>query len=304
MTSDRRSQLGRLALVLLGSVVACLSTSAAGAGTTAGPAAVEVGWWTRLPTESAPAGGFAVGSAPDGPTSVAAVRLDLESGVRSATLDVSEAGGTLQGLAALRVCVTTTPWRAAAGGPMTDAPTADCGGHAVSLVSRGSGAWQADVSTLTTGRTGVVSLMVLPDPDQGVPGVYDVQFRAPRLTAAVAPGSAPVAEPAPLDLEPAPAEFAPPPPAAFFAPLAPSDTAPPVIGGPTPSPPPAAAPLDVAVAPAPARRDRGPSRWRWQLWLQLVALAAAVGAAAGGLRWSTASGPLRRLVPQRHPLPP
>jgi hypothetical protein len=289
-------------------VAICLAVALSGTSPTgsaaAEPAVVEVGWWTRLPTQSAPDGGFAVGVAPDGPTSVAAIRLELgDTGVSSASVDVTEAGGTLQALAGLRVCAATSPWTAAAGGPLTDAPAADCSNQAVRLTPGAGGAWQADISPFTAGRTGIISLVVMPEPDSvvaaGLPSAYDVQFEAPHVAAAIAPAAVPAAESAPAPV----AGAIPEPSPGFFAPLAPPpDDAPlpSAIGAPADSGTP---PLDLPTALAPAADDDGPSPWRWQLLLWLVVLAALVGGAAGALRWSVVSGPLGALVPKRNPLP-
>jgi hypothetical protein len=260
---------------------------------------VEIGWWTRSPVQSAPDGGFAVGTAPDGPTSVAAVRLDLgETGVTAASLSAREAGGTLQALAGLRVCFAATPWTAADGGPLADAPAADCSNQAVRLTRADNGAWTADVTPFTNGRTGLIALAVVPEPDAsavpGLPSTYDVQFDTPTLAAAAAPPTPPAAPPPPLALAPAPAEEV----AGFFAPLAPPDT-PPITDPPALL---AGVPRTddaFAVAPALPPEPGEPSPWRVGVLLPVFLVAALIGATAGLARWSVVSGPIKRLVPER-----
>jgi hypothetical protein len=298
VAADRRPAVGRVAGALLVAATSVLAIPSARAAAT--PAVVETGWWTRSPAQSAPADGVAVGVAPDGPTSVAAVRLDLgDTGVTSASLAATEAGGTLQSLAGLRVCFAATPWTAVRGGPLADAPAADCSNQAVRMTRADSGAWSADITPFTSGRTGVVSVMIVPEPDAGavpgVPSAYDVQLAAPTLTATPVPAAAPTSEPPPI---PAPVEPVPAP--SFFTPLAAPEEGPPSTEPPTlvAGAPPVALGTPTA-APRLAPSADGPSPWRLGLWLRVVFTAALIGAAAGLARWSIVSGPINRLVPDR-----
>lgn len=131
-----------------------------------GPASAEgevvaVGWWTRLPTASAPEGGVNVGSAPDGPNSVAAVRIDLGSGLTSLTVSATEEGGTTE-TATVRVCPASDVWTPAEGGALGDAPDIDCA-SGVAFERNDDGVWTADVTSLVAGRTGTASIGFVAD---------------------------------------------------------------------------------------------------------------------------------------------
>lgn len=232
---------------LLVAVVAALVWSVTGLGTAgASGELADIGWWSRNPLSSAPDGGFAVGAAPDGPTAVAALRIDLGDGVETLVLDVSPTTD-LSALASLEVCVGDDGWTAESKGAFDDAPTTSCAGAAVPFARAGEG-WRADVSSLVQGSSGSVSIAVVPTAGSGaVP--FEVSFADARALAtgarAASPpppssgGSSPSPSPTP---SPSPSQSGSPPP-------------PPVATGgalPTPSvttPPPAAA------APAPAADD-------------------------------------------------
>jgi hypothetical protein len=154
------------------------------------PSVIEVGWWTRSPVASAPNGGIDVAAGPDGPTSVAAVRVDLgDSGVRQLTLQLHEAGGTLMQTATLRVCPTSKPWLAISGGALADAPPAECDLKAVDATRDAQGSWTVDVTPLVQTRTGTVSLAVVP----GAGAVFDLQLQRPTPSAALAAAPTPSA---------------------------------------------------------------------------------------------------------------
>lgn len=146
-------------------------------------AVVAVGWWTRSPAASAPEGGMTVGGAPDGPTSVAAVRLDLGAGVSSVTVTALEAGG-LPDAATVRVCAASDAWSAADGGALEDAPEINCT-VAVAFGRGDDGQWSADVTALVADRAGTVSLGFVAGGTGGdnplTVAPFEVQFERPAV---------------------------------------------------------------------------------------------------------------------------
>jgi hypothetical protein len=292
---------------LLVAAVAVVAWSAAGIGTAAASGDItDVGWWSRNPLSSAPDGGFAVGSAPDGPTAVAALRFDLGGGVETLVLDVTPTTDAVA-LASLEVCVGDDGWTPESGGGWGDAPTTTCAGATVPFARAGDG-WRADVSSLVQGLTGSASIAVVPTSGSGtVP--YEVRFADAR---AVATGAR--AAPSPDAAAPAPTAQVSAAPGPGPAP-SPSPAPPPISGGgalPTPAAPPPApsAPAadpagDAAVADVePAEEeasstfelanaglldDVGASDPRWGEALVLVLIGLAVGAAVyGSSRFSAA----------------
>lgn len=224
--------------------LAALGWAALGAGGAAAATAVtEVGWWTRSPLASAPDGGFAVGSGPDGATSVAAVRIDLEGGVDTLVLEVQPTSGGVA-LGSLEVCVVADTWTAVAAGALDDAPQTACDADSVPFARAGD-AWRADVSSLVSASSGVVSLGVLPTAGSGtVP--FEVAFEAPavratgatpaRPTAPAAPPAAPSPAPSPA-VAPAPPRPTPriaPAPAPAVVPARPAAPATPPASEPAP----------------------------------------------------------------------
>ncbi|MBI2168628.1 MAG: hypothetical protein HYU28_03880 [Actinobacteria bacterium] len=150
------------------------------------PAVSEVGWWTSSPFASAPEGGVAVGNAPNGPSSVAAVRLDLGRGVTgAATLRLEEAGGFAQEVASIQACRGDDAWQAADGGPLEDAPEDRCGTSPV-LLEETEGVWTVDVAALIGGDS-TATVMLLPGPGSDPTGTlglgWEVQFHEPSLSA-------------------------------------------------------------------------------------------------------------------------
>jgi hypothetical protein len=166
-------------------------------GSTPAQAAVPVsavGWWTRSPSPAAPPdGGIAVGEAPDGNLSVAAIRISTGGGASGAKLTLAESGGQGQEAASLQVCTTADGWNSAAGDDIGLAPRPDCPTEPVLLARDAAGSWTADLSTLVAGKTGEVSLMIVPGPPPAaVPGVaaagaFQVAFNPPTVDGTVAP---------------------------------------------------------------------------------------------------------------------
>ncbi|HUQ38534.1 MAG TPA: hypothetical protein VM030_00135 [Acidimicrobiales bacterium] len=151
----------------------------------------EVGWWTSSPVAMAPEGGVAVQAAPDGSAiSVAAVRVALTSpDLRSASLALKEAGGAGATNAVLHVCRATGSWKAAAGGPMAEAPKPECERGAVRLERNDATAvWSANVLPLLRASSEpTTTLMVRPAGAGTVPIGWEVRFERPELHAEAAP---------------------------------------------------------------------------------------------------------------------
>ena len=130
----------------------------------AGPAGsvtvTAIGWWTRNPAASAPSEGMAVGVVPDGSATAAALKVHLGDGVRSATLELTEAGGVATDAANVLACETSTTWLPVEKGAFDAAPTTRCdeARSVVLLRDADTGTWSADVSQLVAGRTGVASI--------------------------------------------------------------------------------------------------------------------------------------------------
>lgn len=195
---------------------------------------IDVSWWTRNPLAAPPEGGFGVGAAPDGPTAVAAISVDLAAGVETLVLTAAPAG-EVDGLAALEVCLGASPAAPSAGDAIEDAPVQPCEGEAVPF-GRSGDAWRADVSSLVAGATGSATLAVVPAAGSGtVP--YEVAFAAPIVQATGAPAT----EPGDGGASPAPT------------------TTPPRAGGGTAAPSPPAIRIDPVTAPAPGRAAAAPA---------------------------------------------
>ena len=181
-----------------------------GAGTAAAAASiVDVGWWTRSPGQRAPKGGFAVAQAPDGPTTVAALRLDLGSaGVQSAELEAVETGGLNADGAVVEACVVSSAWKEEAAGDLDDAPADTCENQSVAFERDGDAeTWTVDLAPLLRGRTGSASVAIVPaEPEGDLPAVgFEVRLARPMLharpaaatPAAPAPSPPPQSEPVP-----------------------------------------------------------------------------------------------------------
>ena len=177
----------------------------------AGASVVELGWWTRTASTTTPAGGFQVGKSPDGADSaVTAFRIDVDGEVSKAILILVEVGGQFQEGAGIDVCPTTSAWTVAVGGPIDQAPAADCESAKVPLTRNAtSNQWIGDLAPLLSGKTGEVSVVLKPGA---------VTTIAPPTPPAVP--SPPVVPP----LVPVPTVPAPPPEATVPAPVDPGFT--------------------------------------------------------------------------------
>lgn len=208
----------------------------------------SAGWWSRSPAQRAPAEGFAVASAPDGPVTVAAVVAAVSGSVTSGTLRAVEVGGLGQQEAAVVVCLAASPVTlpAEGGGDLADAPEADCErGSAPFERDAESMQWSADLASLAGELDRQVALVVVPAPsDSPVQPTFDVRLAAPEVdlvTVASDPApdrSSPSPSPVP-DAEPSPGRT----PVTFDSGF---DS-----GSPTPSPQPRFDPVDPVEAPAP-----------------------------------------------------
>lgn len=169
--------------------VACVAPVGAQAA-----ADVDVGWWTRSPAQSAPEGGFAVASAPDGSVTVAAVVLRPGGVVVRGAITAEETGGVAQAAAPIIVCPTTDPvMLPEAGGSLEDAPEPDCERGSVPFERDAETLrWTADVSTLLESESrDDVSLALIPEPSDGpLQPAFDVRFAAPNAELVVASADA------------------------------------------------------------------------------------------------------------------
>ena len=290
--------LRQLAVTTVAIVTAC-SASWAGAQEAPTASITAVGWWSRSPAQQAPAGGFAVANAPDGPVTVAAVMVDTgEAGLLSATLEAVETGGVGGEAAAVQVCPAADGWTAEPGAALDDAPEADCEAASVPFQRDAEAeAWTADLLPLLSGKSGVVSLAVVPGeaPEGALPALaFDVRFTKPSLDALA---SAPPAEEQEAEKEASlatdPVEFAsPPPPESAAQPSAPvsSDAVDlPALATPEPPVPPAGEPDVVEETPVdeqagvfqPAGTGADGEGRRWGQALTFALVSAAAGCVAG-----------------------
>lgn len=315
----RRSKLRGLIIV-----AGAVTVTASGFWSTpafAGVPVSAVGWWTNAAVKpSPPKGGIAVSLDPSGSTSVAAIRIDTgAAGVSQASLQLTEAGGEGQQVATVEACPASDSWTPADGGTISDAPKASCATK-VDLTRSASGVWTGNIYPLLSGKTGLVSIAVLPGPPpSGLPaGVFQLDFQPPVVQGeVVAPSTsgpvssspvvaAPVAQPAPTASAPPPAA---PVPSAGSAPAAlPSSTpvaqssqapaAVPAPARPPTRPAPASAPASgggdyTATFPAAGASDsRSVSAATIAFWMAMALL---IGAAAGALHWLRAEDKLPSL---------
>ena len=225
---DRRIRTAAVGLAVVGAWWLAPAVGAA-------PTVEDVSWWTRSPLAAAPDGGFVVGTAPDGVTSIAGIRI---ADARGAVLVSNPTGGTAD-LARIQVCSTTASWVDASPGALGEAPTPDCS-SAVPFAPV-EGEWRADVGGLV--GDGPAELLVVP-----VSGsvAFEVSFEAPTVRspapavpAASDPRDAPSAPPS-ISTDPSPS----PSPSPLPAPSAP------IAGAPFVAPP--IGPIAVAAGDLPA----------------------------------------------------
>ena len=179
MTARRR--LRRALALSLG--LAAVSVSIPGE-TAAAPAPIsDVVWWSRNPVAQAPAGGFQVAAAPDGPVSVAAFHLQTSGNVQHATLTLTEAGGSTVNAsgATLVICPTFDTFTASNDHTYASAPKPACERAKASLTRDASTAtWTGDITTVLAAASSPASVMVLPDPS-ATPTLTQIEFRPPAV---------------------------------------------------------------------------------------------------------------------------
>jgi hypothetical protein len=227
-------------------------------------------------------GGFEIARGPGGPDSVAAFRIVLTGSVSSATLVIAESGdpnlAELSGTPSMNVCVTTAPWTADVQGSFDKAPKEDCT-VSIPMVGGEARRWTADVTPLLSGKSGSVSLMVMPGP-KPADAVIDTGFNRPfgpplvqvDGTASTSPSSTFTPGPATTQL---PAGSAFPAPPLFPVPLNPNGT----VSAPadTPQPIPQA---DVTTTQGVTIRGTGrpaAAQKQWGRLLLYIPLAAIIG---------------------------
>jgi hypothetical protein len=196
------TRLLRLALVLV--VLGAVAVGGAGRDPARAASATisETGWWSRTPGTTTPEGGFQIAKAPDGPQSVAALRVNVEGEVSSALLILFEtSGGYLQDGAVIEACPTTAPWTAAAGGPLEEAPASDCTNKLTLARNATIGSWTVDLAPLLQGATGPVSVVLTPGTATTVtpPQPPAVPSPVPLVPVPTAPPVPVPAVPAPVD---------------------------------------------------------------------------------------------------------
>lgn len=287
-----------VAALVVGIVGLMPSVSAAGA-------VDAVGWWTRNPGQSAPAGGIAVAAAPDGPVTVGAVAFDAGDGAASARITAVETGGVGASTATLQVCLAEDGWTPVEGGALADAPKNSCETRAVPFERDADAAtWSADVIDLVGGEVGMVSLSIVPAGGDPL-AAFDVRFATPVVEVTPIPPPTEVTAPtdgsgfgtdtsnsggAPasggsFDFSPAPADVAPSPsfdpaPAPAAEPETPV-TVDPATTGDT-EPPPEATDDEVAVPLLPTSAGGSTDHRTVGKALTYVGLSALAGIVVGG----------------------
>jgi hypothetical protein len=192
-----RRRLGRIAFIvaILGTLVA-VDTGEAPASTTTGASISDIGWWSRTPSTTTPAGGFQIAKGPDGDTSIAAVRIAIDGSLTQALLILSEtAGGFLQDSAVIDACPTVEPWTAAVAGALAEAPKGDCARKVPVERNATTGNWTIDLlpliepgasSLAVVLRPGAVTAVVAPTPPT-IPSPAPSPVPVPAVPAAPVP---------------------------------------------------------------------------------------------------------------------
>lgn len=287
----------------------------------------KVGWWTRSPQPpSVPTGGIAVGDAPDGYLSVAAISLDTGGGASGAHVTLAESDGQGQQAASLQACPTSDKWSPANGDGLASAPRPQCNSSSPTLLTRdSSGNWTADLTPLLAGQTGSVSIMIVPGPPAAaLPGstetqAFQVSFSPPKVDGTVAPASDTSSSSASDSSFGAGAGTSTvasdtgsatslPAATTYSIPSTPTDLSTPSVAAPTP--PPAQPSPAPAATPAPAASTAGGGQFSFPIRtagahtkpksrlviLAWVALSCLVGAAAAGWRWAQQEGVFERVA--------
>src|SRR3954469_9813143 len=141
----------------------------------------KVGWWTRAAAPpSVPDGGIAVGAAPDGALTVGAVELSVGDGASGTSLRLVETSGEGQQVAAMKACPPGNGWSADKGGDLaSSAPKDQCSVAAVPFHRSDDGSWSADLDPLVAGKSGDLSIIVVPAAGQTPVGAFQISFAPP-----------------------------------------------------------------------------------------------------------------------------
>jgi hypothetical protein len=183
---------------LIGFVLSALAFGAL-AGTAGSEPPSAVGWWTSTPgAGAAEDGGFEVAAVAGNHVSVAALRFANAAGGATATLTLTEAGGTVTPTTALQACPTTEPWEPANPGALDDAPEPDCTAAVPLTRDEEAATWTGSVS----GILGAGTIMIVPGETPGGGSPLDVGFRVEfsgaDLVVTTPSASGPSPTPAPL----------------------------------------------------------------------------------------------------------
>lgn len=185
-------------------VVACAS------GLVATGAGAEVpdgrGWWTiagepplvEVASADVPEGGLLIQGSSDDPIAFGALTFDLSDGREPLTLTLSVVPESVSTpTSTLLLCSLTSPFDAADGGPIDDAPSYDCDG-AIDAEPDESGSYTWDVSSLPSGTELAVAVLGTGPADRVViapPGLDTLQVTSSSVVAP--PTTPPVASSAP-----------------------------------------------------------------------------------------------------------
>lgn len=151
----------------------------------AGATVKGIGWWSDVPTASAPEGGISIGANPSGPSAVAAVLLDLEDGASRGSLTLHQSGGAAPAGAAIVACVVGS-FTPVEHGPMAEAPATACETTSTPVKVSGDGVtWSADITDLLGDKRGRVGVALVPAPGASL---FDLQFDTVSATVSPAAG--------------------------------------------------------------------------------------------------------------------
>jgi hypothetical protein len=182
------------AVVALSAVILALAgvfAGSSGAESPVYPGIIETAWWTDMIGASGQDKGMTVGASPDGGRSVGAVRLSAAYGLNSAFLDLTEVAASAPGGGGVRICIGPNAWQAVEQGDLGDAPRVSCDDttSVPAIRDDATAKWSADLSTILAGRTGEVTVVLVPAGDQDNSGLgpvvpWSVEWSGPPAFAA------------------------------------------------------------------------------------------------------------------------
>ncbi|HET6875084.1 MAG TPA: hypothetical protein VFH70_09910 [Acidimicrobiales bacterium] len=263
-----------------------------------------VGWWTTNELAGTPIGvgatvargALQVAEGPDGPMSVAAIRLP--AGTAGATFTLPLANSSTPLPYTVVACPTTSAWKPVSGGPLTNAPRWDCSDRTASSAydpSADTLTWQFDGSFV---HDGIIDVALLPIAGSqafvatsAVPGPDSVRRQGARVSAP--PTTASVNGAPTGSAVPEPAGVAPPVPVdTGTVPVAPGSAGPAIPAVTVPRAVPtgtgASMPVGLSPLPTPAQAHLKPASRPGLPWLGrafgiLLLVGAAVAVAANAL---------------------